>query len=440
MTTRAPDRRSWQRPVPNRAVIHLLGLVNRWVLLRGLPVLHRIPVVRDLPLVHGHFWVRRIDLPEADRLRLQQVVNRESVAFIGPNHPEFGTDWMIDKELSTMVCPLMASWADRGIVATAPRFWGMNNLIANDGGEAARDYSVEWALRGEAVLLHPEGTVRWTNDVVHPLFPGIAQMAIDASTETEKPVYVVPVVWKYCYVRDISARLMREIDILEAGLALARTNGQTLARRFAMLQENIISQRASHFGFADTLGDGGFFIRQERLRRAIIADLESRHAVEPSTDVDKHIARLGRAARLRFGELVGDDSSRDVRAALKRDIEMADEAKRLGEFSREIYGCASLTQEQLSESLKRCRDRLLRRGWKNGLANMLPRPLGPRVAYMGVPEPIRVMADGSADQESRILELARSRMQARLDEINAQIEADVSRYRMANALTIARSP
>ena len=149
----------------------LMGVVNRWFLLQGLPVLRLIPIVRDLPLVHGYFRVRAMDVPESDRRALEHAVNRETVAFMGPNHPEFGTDWMIDKEISTLVAPRMASWADRGIVAAAPRFWGMNNLVANDGGEAAKDYSIEWALKGEAVLLHPEGSVRWTNDRVHALFP-----------------------------------------------------------------------------------------------------------------------------------------------------------------------------------------------------------------------------------------------------------------------------
>src|ERR1043166_7574995 len=137
--------RTWHRPQPNTALMWILGVVNRWFCLAGLPLLRKIPVVRDLPFVHGYFWVRRIDLPEHDRRTLSGAVNRQTVAFLGPNHPEFATDWMIDKEVSSLVAPRMASWADRGIVSAAPRFWGMNNLVANDGGDAARDYSVEWA-------------------------------------------------------------------------------------------------------------------------------------------------------------------------------------------------------------------------------------------------------------------------------------------------------
>jgi hypothetical protein len=260
MTQAQPKAVRWSRPRPNSALMWLLGIVNRWFLLRGLPVLRRLPFVRDLPLVHGYFWIRGFDLPEADLRQLESAVNPGTVAFMGPNHPEFGTDWMVDKEISTLVAPRMASWADRGIVAGAPRFWGMNNLVANDGGEAGKDYSVEWALKGEGVLLHPEGSVRWTNDRVHALFPGIAQMAMNAAERTEKPVYIVPLVWKYRFVGDVSRRMHREMQLLEDGLELPRGELTSVPRRFHALQVNVLAMRMKRFGYGDSTGD--FFERQ----------------------------------------------------------------------------------------------------------------------------------------------------------------------------------
>ncbi len=420
--------------------MHLMAVVNRWFLLRGLPGLRRVPGLRDMALVHGYFWIRSVELPAADRSRLESAVNSDTVAFLGPNHPEFGTDWMVDKEISTMVSPLMASWADRGVVAMAPTFWGMNNLVANDGGEAAKDYSVEWALKGEGVLLHPEGTVRWTNDVVHPLFPGIAQMAMKAAAQTDKPVYIVPLVWKYQYVGDVSPRIAHEIDIVELGLRLPSTRGEILPRRFAQLQRNILSMRLKLFGF-DIDSTRDFFEQQRAFQQLIIHDLEARHAVESSEDIDKIIARLARTVRGKLAELENDPAMAEQRAALRRDAELADEAKRLGEFSAAVYSGPTLTQEQLFESLKRTRDRLLRRGWRNVMSNMFPRPFGPRVAHVGVPEPIRVTrvdSGSAAEYESTLLTLARERMQRRIDEINARIEPEVERYRWENPF--ARSP
>jgi hypothetical protein len=420
----------WTRPTPNSVVMWLLGVVNRWLLLTGLPALRLIPVLRDLPLVHGYFWVRALDIPALDRSNLEKAVNHDTVAFMAPNHPEFGTDWMIDKEISTLVAPRMASWADRGIVAAAPRFWAMNNLIANDGGEAAKDYSIERALKGEGVLLHPEGSVRWTNDRVHPLFPGIAQMAMKAAARTHAPVYIAPLVWKYRFVGDVSGRIHREMGIIEDGLGLARMESTSVPLRFAALQTNILEMRMRRFGYEEIVSTGDFFERQRAFRQHLIDVLEERYPIGSIEQVDKRIARITRTIRRQLSSASGAR-----RAELKEDMTMADEAKRLGEFSRDVYGTDMLSQEQLFESLKRTRDRLMRRGWKNTLANMLPRPFGPRVVHVGVPQAIRVSAVGAAhasDYETSLLELTRSRMQEKLDEINARLAPEVARYAHPN--------
>lgn len=430
-------QRAWIAPRPSPALMWVLGIVNRWLLLLGLPVLRRIPGLRDLPVVHGYFWIRRIDLPAADRARLVSAVNSRTAAFIGPNHPEFGTDWLIDKELSTIVSPVMASWADRGIVAAAPRFWGMNNLIANDGGDAAKEYSVQQAVAGNGVLLHPEGTVRWTNDVVHPLFPGIAQMAMKAATMPgEKPVFVVPVVWKYHFITDVSARTHREMGIIERALGLPVMRDLSVSLRFYALQSNLLASRMRDFGYNDPGSEQGFFERQAAFQRHLMELLEQRHVSEHALDMDKRIARMARTIRSSLSDSRSDaSSSAEYRAVLKHDLAIVEEAKRLGEFTREAYGMATLTQEQVFESLKRTRDRLMRRGWRNALANMLPRPFGPRVVYVGVPEPLAVTRDDATSgkaYENRLLEHARTRMQETLDGINARIAEDVQRHAHLN--------
>jgi hypothetical protein len=413
-----------------------LDVVNRWLLF-GVPLLRKIPFIRDLPFVHGHFWVRAIDLPACDRATLCAAVNPGTVAFIGPNHPEFGTDWLVDKEISTVVAPRMASWADRGIVAAAPAFWGKNNLIANDGGDEAKEYSVAWAGKGEGVLLHPEGSVRWTNDSIHPLFPGIAQMALKATEQFDKPVYIVPIVWKYRYVGDVSVRLMREMLLIERALGLAAPERSSVALRFHALQLHILSRQIRHFAFDADVASDAFFARQLAFQRWLVWQLEMRHTVEPTVDVDKRIARLASVIRRALANTKAEPGAdaAATRTQLKHDLAMAEEAKRLGEFSADVYGSDLLTQEQLSESLKRIRDRLMRKGWKNVLSNMLPRPLGPRVVHVAVPKPVRVMPNEAptlGDYERRLLVLTRMRMQRALDELNVRIAPEVRHFAHAN--------
>ena len=182
-----------------------------------------------------------------------------------------------------------------------------------------------------------------------------------------------------------------------------------------------------------------FFERQKDFQQHLVRKLEQRYHIAATDHLDKRIARIARAIQserslLRKDTTPGVASRREI---LRRDHEMADEAKRLGEFTRDVYGADTLTQEQMSESLKRIRDRMLRRNWKDVLAKTIPRPLGPRILHIGVPEPIAVVDVAQlelAEYETVLLELTRRRMQDALDRINDSIATDVGTYRVENLL------
>jgi hypothetical protein len=432
--------RTFQPPRPNFLLMWLLGIINRWWMLLGLPWLRHIPLIRDLPVVRGRFRIRRIDFPPADRERLLRGVNRNTAAFVAPNHPEFGFDWMMDKHIQTLVAPRMASWASHGIVASAPAFWTRNNLIAHSGGDAAMEFSVKWALQGDGVLLHPEGTVRWTGDVVHPLFSGIAEMACMAAPRAAHPVFIVPIVWKLRYVSDISQALHREMQHIERYLGLETGTTVNIAERFYALQHDILRRQllAHELRTRDGLH---FFSRQSAFRAHLVDDLRTRYDVEPSPSIDKTIARYQREISSRLRQLRGDESPDALhqRHALTSDLAKAEEANRLGGFTREVYGGPRLTQEQIAESLKRIRATLVTRGKRNAIHNSLPAPYGARVAHVRVPDPILVdpirAAGAPGDRQSyvaELLELARTRMQRALDDINREIAAETGQWSHRN--------
>ena len=399
-----------------------LGFVNRWCLLRG------------------YFRVEQLDLPRADRERLKMAVNPDTAAFIAPNHPEFGLDWMIDKELSTLVAPHVASWAAHEIVRSAPKFWSRNNLVANNGGDAAAEYSVRWALEGHGVLMHPEGMVHWTANTVHPLFTGLAELAMEAARRAAaersgRRVFVVPVVWKLRYTEDISDALQTDMARIERELGLASGENRTVADRFHALQENLLARQMRQFGFnAGSVHALDFFGRQEVFRGGLVSDLQSRHAVEPGESVARTIHRIRRAIE---GKQRAGRNSRD--AQLSADAQKAREAERLGGFSRASYATPSLTQEQIAESLKRIRAALMRHGIRNILQNYLPTAYGRRVAHVRVPEPFAVngmRASGDGEERQRyaddITEQTRARMQLKLDAINREIEGMAGRFSHPN--------
>ena len=398
--------RPFQEPRPNRFLMWLLGHVNRWFLLFGIPVLRHVPVLRDLPGIRGYFWVREFDLPQPDLDRLTGAVNPGTAAFLGPNHQEFGFDWMIDKEISTRIAPRMASWVAANIIGTAPGFWLRNNLIANTGGEAAMRYSIDRALAGDSVLLHPEGSVHWTGSRIHPLFNGIADMACEAARRAGpagRPVYVVPIVWQVTYTADISEALHREMGLVERYLGLPERGSVNVTERFRALQENILLRQMHVFGFEPNWVAGlDFFARQDAFRDWLIEDLETRYTIQRCDSVERLLTRFKRA----------------IPTDLRTDRAKVDEAMRLCGFSRDVYALKPLTQEQMAESLKRHRATLVRRGWRNVLHNYLPTPLGPRVVRVRVPEPILVdpvRAEREGEAYARaILAMTHERMQGML--------------------------
>jgi hypothetical protein len=407
-TNTLPSRSvSFPRPKPNAALMTLLAHVNRWVMLKG------------------RFRIEAIDLPTADRERLVRAASHENAAFLVPNHPEFGLDWMLDKEISRLAAPRMAAWAAHEIVAAAPWFWTRNNLVSNRGGADALNYSIDWALDGRVVLLHPEGMVRWTSDTVHPLFAGIAEMAVAAAeraaaSRAERPTFIVPIVWKARYTRDVSEAMIADTSYVERSLGLEHGGGVSVAERFRHLQEAVLARQMVHFGFAAELPRShDYFSRQDAFRCWLVDDLTSRYDVESSESLDQLLYRLGRVV------------SKDDRARHR-------EAMRLGGFSRACYDTPTLTQEQMHESLKRIRADLVRGGFRNALHNALPKPYGPRVVHMRVPE--AVLIDPPADDAARaasvaalLIDLRRS-MQTALDAINRDIAPLVDRFGHPNPM------
>jgi hypothetical protein len=421
-TARAPkpgfDRRAWREPCPSPALIRVITWVNRGLVLPGL--------VR----------LRRFDLPAADLARLRAAVRPGTAAFLGPNHPEFFTDWMVDKEISARVSPLMAHWASYEIVNVSPVaqwLWLRNNLIANVPGGGGREYSIRWALAGHGVLLHPEGTASWHGGQVGPLMPGIVDMAWETAARArtagrDVPVFVVPLVWCLRFIGDVSRALEREMALFERALGLPSGEGLEPVQRFAALQAELLRSRCAALGLPvppDPRG-AGYFPAQDATEAAIVRELEAQGG-----RVARDPARIMHRAR------------RATRPEARRQGELYRELWRLTGFSRDLYDAPTLTLEAIAENLKRQRTSLVTTGWRNALHNVVPVPAGPRVAHVRVAEPIAVheayVAGGDAGPRAELLaELAR-RLQSALDALTAELAPLMERPHPPNPLWTGRA-
>jgi hypothetical protein len=416
--SRAFSPLEYRDPAPAPWLIHVLGVLNRFVIMRG--------------LVH----VTRFDLPAADAQRLRGAVNRDTAAFLGPNHPEFLTDWLVDKELSRRVSPLMAHWAAHDIVNASPlarAFWLSNNLIANVPGGGGKEYSVSWALRGHGVLLHPEGTATWQGERVASLLPGLVDMAWDAAVRTraagaERKVWLVPIAWRFAFRGDASDGLTSDMARIERGLSLPRGDRLVLPERFAALMRHLLARQCGRLGLAAPGEREDYFAAQARAVGELVRSLVDRYG-ELDPDLTRAQFQLRRAMRERAAS--DPDGVRKDRARLG-------ELQRLSGFDPALYDRALLEQERIAEVLKRTRSSLLTRGFANALHNTVPIAAGPRNVHVRVAEPIAVRVDAAGTDVARakaaLLAEHRARLQAMLDQIGVELAASDPSRRLPNLL------
>lgn len=438
-------------PRPRRWLIAALVPVNRVLCLGGIPGLRRLPLLGRVPGIRGLADVVRMDLPPDAKARLKSGVNGQTAAFVVPNHPEFFTDWMLDKELCTRVAPMTANWATHAVVngmgRTMQRFWLANNLIAQipgSNGQAGKDYSVCWAAQGHAVLLHPEGQVGWHNDYVGPLFPGVVEMALAtveqlAEENVRREVFIAPVVWKLKFVRDEAARLIREMSYVEAALGLRVDQRFGLGERLHEAYATLLQRDATKWHASISLSEP-YWRAQARLLEKLAAHLNQLVVglggalpeppaqmpglqVSPSEQASQaYRVQLAHADRL-LRSL--DDAETDAARLLR---ELIGDMRRILRVRPEMYPRATLTQEQIAENIKRLRNDYCFGSLRDNVNRFIPRPAGSRIAYVRVPQPLNITQAAQTAQQSpaiveELLAQLRERMQQALDGINDELHA-----------------
>ncbi len=432
-------------PKPKPWLINALTWVNRYVMLKGTPVLRNWPLIKHLPLIRGLCDIRYIDFPAADAQRFAHSTRPDHACVITPNHPEFFTDWMLDKELAARFAPYMASWATHDIVnGMGPgmqKFWLANHIIAQipNHTEAALDYSVQALLNGTPVLLHPEGNVLWHSDQVQPCFAGAAKMALQAVQEhPDRPVLIAPIVWKLVFIRNETRALEREVSLIERRLGLASSQGQLLSDRVRSLYEGVLQQRSRLFG-CSVAPIGTYFAQQADYLNQLVAPLWAQFCPDEPTPTDPAAAEQNAKHLLQ-------SMRRQTKAGLKLD---RDAYKRQQEISRTlrtaalVYAEPTWQLEHIAENLKRLRCDLLKTHWRDKIHQFLPRPVGGRIAYIRVPEAFDVrqalasQPDLSAED---IMATIRQRLQTALDELNQQIKPRRPRPSFVNPFTLADKP
>ncbi|WP_136619027.1 MULTISPECIES: hypothetical protein [Mesorhizobium] len=409
-------------PRPNPALIRVMTSVNRIVMLRGIPGFRDLLPFNRLAGLRGVANVRHIDFPDADLDRLKASCGAGKATFITPNHPEFFTDWMIDKEIVSQVSPLTASWATNGVVNGLGRlmqkFWLANNLIAQIPGNsgAAKEHSVAWALKGHGVLLHPEGGVGWHANIVAPLLPGAVEMGLEAlkrgrATDPDFKVWIAPVVWKLAFTRNVEAALAKECAYVEKNLKIERRANDTLPQRIHHIYSTLLTRDEAAWGMPSDAG-ATYAERQ----RALVSELARRlgESISPNAVITDTTELLRRARRWQRENTGDAEGQKQVRA-------LADTVQRLRRVGPWASANPRITQEEIAEHLKRIRNDYCRGGLRDTINRFIPQPAGPRCAYIRVPEALG-LHEYAGSIDDAVAELHR-RMQESITSTVVEIEA-----------------
>ncbi|MER9302303.1 hypothetical protein [Mesorhizobium sp. M0496] len=376
-------------PRPNPVLIRAMTSVNRIVMLRGIPGFRDILPFNRLAGLRGVANVRHIDFPDTDLERLRASCGAGKASFITPNHPEFFTDWMIDKEIVSQVSPLTASWATNGVVNGLGRmmqkFWLANNLIAQIPGNsgAAKEHSVAWALKGHGVLLHPEGGVGWHANVVAPLLPGAVEMGLEAlrlgrATAPDFKVWIAPVIWKLAFTRNVEAALAKECAYVEKSLKIERQATDTLPQRIHHICSTLLTRDEAACGMPSD--EGATYAERQK---ALVTELGRRlgESISPDAAITDTIELLRRARRWQRENTGDAEGQKQVRA-------LADTIQRLQRVGPWASANPHITQEEIAEHLKRIRNDYCRGGLRDTINRFIPQPAGPRCAHIRVPDPL----------------------------------------------------
>lgn len=412
-------------PKPWPAFSLSMSWVNRILMLHGLPLLRDVPVLNAVPGIRGLTGIRHIVTDEADIERLRALVAAGSPTFMLPNHPEFFTDWMLDKDIIARAAPEAASWATHGVVngmgSAMQKFWLWNNLIAQipGGSTASKDYSVEWASKGKGVLLHPEGMVGWHPDWIAPLMPGAADMARDSAKKLGKSAYLQPIVWKIVFKGDVSAKLAREVAYVEKRLKQKPRDNLSPAQRTYAIYTELADHEIEAQGLR--VADGVRLSEKLETVRTVLSLKLTEWMGEPTVAGDA--AAL--VSRVRKQGRVLKAAGKDASGAMA----LADRLQLFGRLGGFAFSKPFITQEEVAAHIKRLRNDWCKGTFRDSLNAFLPQPAGMREAHIRFLEPVEANATNQANE---VMNSVRHAMQSALDRLNEDLAVKTSPYAQVN--------
>jgi len=312
--------------------------------------------------------------------------------------------------------------------------WFLQRLGAfsvNRGGtnEVARQFARAILVNGSYDLaMFPEGEIYLLNDLVMPLKPGVARLALEAASELpgqgrSRPVFILPVAIKYQFAEDVTPTLEAITSRLE-GQVLGGPRLGTLYPRIVALGTELLCRAEQRYGVRPDTGLA-LYERVRFLRRTLLERLERKHLgqVQDGFDFDRARKLMIRIQGLLLGKIVAQGYYGVATAPpddpLAADLDAATLCARSVAF-HDDYLAEHPTPERMAETLTKLE--------REVLGKQIRAPLGRRRAIVRIAPPLDVReflsAQGGASSIEGTIEAIVVRLhdalQATLDAISRE--------------------
>jgi hypothetical protein len=385
--------------------------------------------------------LKEVVVSPQDRELIKKYVNPNTAAIITTNHSQYFTDAQVDKRLANQCFPKAVFMLHAGFFNPVFKpFLLSAHTRPNTGGDEGVRQSAGYAMQGTGFLLKPEGGRTWTNDKIQDLLPGVYKISMETLKQSDagdkRPVYTVPMVYKYIFDGDVRKGLQENIEFIEKKMGLEPHPDLPLADRLSTLQVNILQKLMNDLGKPESLKDiklsrSTFFFHRAELLKFYEQQLDDLVGEEFGQGV-RRVVRYEKLVE-KYGKL----KTAEGQKVYQKLNPLVHAFKYLKGFEESLYNSPTLTQEHIFEILLR-----IIQGFELIHPDIPPNVPGPQRAYVRVGKPIdvrRFVEKGSKDrcfQNAEFLREVQTRMQDALDELNRDpdLRQKMDRYRVHNRL------
>jgi 1-acyl-sn-glycerol-3-phosphate acyltransferase len=337
------------------------------------------------------FWRNRVHLEQRD-LEVLDALPQGVGLILTPNHAD-ETDFKVCLDLSRrsrrrFLFMMNREAFDEGSGTAGWWLQRLGSFSVERGGqnEQAKRYAIEVVKRGQEVLvIFPEGEIHYLNDLVQPFKSGAVDIGMQAVVEVRRTrpswtAAIVPIALKYRYRKPIGPILEQRVRLMEQRLS-RRREGLSLQLRLARIVAELLHRQEIAHHLKPELDDvGELSKRVEQVRQAVLSEIEVKYsgpAVKPGFLTLDRAWRLSSYLRNLLAQ--GKHLSIRIQAEIREDLAALKGVGQMGSWQPE-YVEVDPSQERLAETVLKLEREVYQ--------IKRPRPLGKRVVFLRIGEPI----------------------------------------------------